>query len=202
MNQFSQKHIDILKELINIGVGRGANVLNTMLTAHIVLRVPMVKILTKEDLNDYLNSFGENPMAIINLPFKGDISGSTKLIFPTESAANLVDAFTGEQFGDEEDFDSIRVGTLKEIGNIVINSIMGSLSNMLKTHFQYVVPNFQEGTINDIFISPTTNINQPILLAQAHFSIDKFKVVGNIAIFLEIGAYENLIKALDAFVSN
>jgi chemotaxis protein CheC len=44
--------IDALKELINIGIGRAAGVLNTMLHSHIRLRVPVVEIFSPSALKE------------------------------------------------------------------------------------------------------------------------------------------------------
>lgn len=199
MMKFSQQQIDVLKELINIGVGKGASVLNTMLHAHIELRVPLVELMNREQMIAYLNSFEGDQLAVVNLPFDGQISGSTKLIFPTESAVKLVDAFTGEDLNDL-DFDSIRVGTLTEIGNIVINSVMGAISNMLNMHLNYIVPNYFEGKIESLLDDNAPRIETPILLAQTRFAIQKLEVIGDIAVFLEVGSFESLLEAVDSFL--
>jgi chemotaxis protein CheY-P-specific phosphatase CheC len=45
----SPEQLDALRELINIGIGRAAGVLNEMLSAHIQLYVPDVEILSAEE---------------------------------------------------------------------------------------------------------------------------------------------------------
>ncbi len=198
MTQLSDTQLDALKELINIGVGRGAGILNTMLDTHISLQVPDLKIFNQVEMAEYLTKFEGSTLSAVNLPFSGQLTGSTKLIFPAESAAKLVAAFTGESF-QEEDMDSIRIGTLNEIGNIVINSVMGSISNMLNIHFNYVVPNYLEGGIETIM---TSNIkkNNPVLLANTRFSLEKFEIMGEIAIFLQLGAIDVLTESLNKFI--
>jgi chemotaxis protein CheC len=198
MTQLSEKQLDTLKEIINIGVGRGASVLNTMLNTHISLQVPDLRIFNQVEMAEYLTKFEESTLSAVNLPFSGQLSGSTKLIFPAESAAKLIAAFTGESF-QEEDMDSIRIGTLNEIGNIVINSVMGSISNMLDVHFNYVVPNYLEGGIETIMTSNISKDN-PVLLANTRFSLEKFEIMGEIAIFLQLSTIDALIESLNKFI--
>lgn len=200
MKKFSEQQIDVLRELINIGVGKGASILNTMLQAHIKLRVPFVQILKRKELVEYMHTLGHEDLAIVNLAFKGEISGSARLVFPTSSASNLVSVFTGEKFGDI-DLDSIRVGTLSEIGNIVINAVMGSISNLLHMHFSYSVPNFLEGSLNNIIPAQDNTTETAILLAQTRFDIDTLKIVGDFIVFLEVGYFDKLLEALDSFIA-
>lgn len=200
MIQLSEIQVDVLKELINVGVGKGAEVLNTMLNAHIALQVPSVSVLDQFQLISYLKGLNENELAVVNLPFSGEICGSTKLLFPTESALKLVEVFTGEVMT-EADMDSLRAGTLSEIGNIVINAVMGSISNMLDMNFQYIVPDYMEGSIEEIIPQAGEKAAQPILLAQTHFNINQYEIVGDIAIFLEFGSLDILVSAIENFIN-
>lgn len=55
----TDKQSDALKELINIGVGRGASALNMMLNSHIRLQVPFVKVLSPTDWKREFKSLEE-----------------------------------------------------------------------------------------------------------------------------------------------
>ena len=130
-------HIDALQELVNIGVGRAAGVLNDMLASPIQLNIPEVRLLTPEELKlELKNQFGDSLLATVQLSFSGSFSGTAELVFPTESAATLVSVLTGEAPG-TPDLDVVKIGALLEIGNIVLNGIMGSLSNALIEHLDY-----------------------------------------------------------------
>ena len=118
----SDKQNDALKEMINIGVGKGAAMLNAILDTHINLEVPFVSVLTQSEFFDDLSRNQFESIAAVNLAFKGDLSGNVELIFPRESAVNLVAALTDSDPKNVV-MDTIRSGTLSEIGNIVINAI-------------------------------------------------------------------------------
>jgi len=57
-----------------------------------------------------------------------------------------VDCIIGQENIQEEGLDSIRSGTLCEVGNILINAVLGTISNELRLNLEYTVPVYQEGT--------------------------------------------------------
>ena len=123
------EYIDFLKELLNIGVGKGANILNVMLRSHVQLTVPSVLLIDIEDLEAELGHIIREQISVVDLGFHDDLAGAAKLIFPRESAKKLVNMVLEEE--DEVEFDSIKADTLTEIGNVVLNSVTGTISNFL-----------------------------------------------------------------------
>lgn len=195
--QSTIEQLDSLREIINIGVGRGADVLNTMLNSHISLQVPFVKVLSKEELEEEMKGHEKNQLSVVRLGFKGNTSGSSELIFTSESASKLITAFTGEE-SESFDLDSIRAGTLTEIGNIVLNAVVGSISNMLNLHLKYSVPNYMEGNTKNLFPKDIDS-DSVILLAKTRFKIEEFKIEGDIALFFELGGFDLLLNSIDKF---
>ncbi|MGL4619165.1 MAG: hypothetical protein ACRCZS_08915, partial [Chroococcidiopsis sp.] len=120
VQQLTEDQIDALKELINIGVGRAASLLNEMVGFPIRLEIPFIQVFAVEDLQQELIArFNKNYLATVRLGFTGSINGSAELVFPTESASTLVSVLTGEDLG-SPDLDAVKIGTLTEVGNIVI----------------------------------------------------------------------------------
>ncbi len=155
-----EKH-DSLKEILNMGVGKSADILNTMLGSHIILNVPEVQIVENLKTNMFPEHF--SGFAVVNLPFKGDISGTAKMVFPSESALKMVKLLTAAE---ADEFDAIKIEALSEIGNIVLNSVMGMFSNILHTDLQYSLPWFQETDISNMLTSKDTNSAAFFLLAR------------------------------------
>jgi len=119
----SPDHLDALQELLNIGVGRAAGSLNQMLEKPIRLHIPSIQLGKLDELSQDIQLIKEDTLSSVQLPFKGPFTGSACLLFPTESAAALVMALTGET-EDSDTMDSLREATLTEIGNIVLNGVM------------------------------------------------------------------------------
>jgi len=142
--KLSTRQLDALQELVNIGIGQAAGVLNDMIDSPIRLQIPYLQILTpidvEEELEQHLN--GEQ-IAAVQLKFTGSFGGIAQLVFPTNSAALLVTMLTGEE--GTHDLDSVKIGTLSEVGNIVINGVMGAISNVLQQRLNYSIPTIAKG---------------------------------------------------------
>ena len=190
------EQLDALQELINIGVGRAARLLNEMVDSHIGLKIPFVKVLTAvEAYQELATRFHDDSLASVRLGFTGSFSGAAGLIFPTDSASSLVAVLTGEEPG-SADLDAVKIGTLSEIGNIVINGVMGSLSNVLKQHVNYTLPVYLEDTIENLLLS-TYESDSKILLAQARFIIEQLEIIGDIILIFHVGTFDALITAIN-----
>ena len=190
--------IEILKEVINIGVGKSAEVLNTMIQSHILLEVPEVKIIKYGEYNDFIGYFEDTNYAVITLPFNGDLNGFSKLIMSSDHAAKLVDAFIGRS-GENMDMDSLRIDILSEIGNVIINAVMGTLSNMLNIHLDYIVPGYEQGNRNIIIPEEMINNESAILFAKTQFKIEKFEAQGNFAVFFRVKSFNSLIEKIQIY---
>lgn len=193
-----EDQIDALKEIVNIGIGKAANTLNMMTGKHIELHVPEVKLLLNDDLINEINDKNNNlALSSINLNFKGTINGSARLIFPTESASKLVATFTDESDNSIDDLDTIRSATLSEIGNIVLNSLIGTISNLLKINLTYTPPNYSESPLDKILSVDSKNYEASNLFARTKFSIAELQISGDFVLFFAVGSLDNLLKLIN-----
>jgi chemotaxis protein CheC len=196
-NQVSEAHIDVLQELINIGIGRAANMLNQMVESRIVLGIPVVRVLCLKDLLQELKlRFHENTFASVRLNFTGSFSGKANLIFPTESASMLVSILTGEDLS-SPDLDSVKIGTLSEVGNIVINGIMGSISNILNQNLYYALPVYSEDSIEHLLSLNNSSDQTVFLLAQEQFDIEMLEIMGDVILIFEMESFDVLIEVIN-----
>ncbi|MBN2734953.1 MAG: chemotaxis protein CheC [Methanomicrobiaceae archaeon] len=188
--------IDAIKEILNIGIGRSAQMLNCFTKSHITLSIPEVRIFDTENLKKGNEKYLDEESAAVRLEFMGIFSGITAVAFPKDSVAKLVMAMTGEAAGTPE-LDSLRIETLKEVGNIIINGVMGSISNILKTHLNYAIPYYEEGSIIDMIKAEKKIYDNKVLMAMACFTIKDLNVEGNIFMLLELGSLEILIENIN-----
>ena len=205
--RLSEKQIDALREIINIGVGRSAGILNTMLQSHIALQVPYIKLLDPKSLRSEMGVYHEGIVATVQMGFHGSLVGNACLFFPKRSASKLVASLLGEDF-ENSDSDSVQTGTLSEIGNIVLNGVVGSISNILRLSLDYQIPVYMEGNVDSIIDSLEDGIEHvvetdaqqadlAILLARTRFDIKELATEGDIILFFEVGSFESLITAID-----
>ena len=188
---------DILRELMNIGVGRAAGMLNEMTDAYVRLQVPSVRIFSALEFKKEMEREGVDRLAAVRLGFKGPFFGTADLVFLPESASKLVAVLTGEEPGTRE-FDSVRAGTLNELGNIIISGVMGSMGKLLEKRIEYSLPQYIEDTIENLLKLSNANSDGPILLVRTHFVIEQLQIEGDIMLIFEVGSFDALLAAIDA----
>ncbi|KMP11586.1 hypothetical protein UZ36_03805 [Candidatus Nitromaritima sp. SCGC AAA799-C22] len=194
-------HIDVLEEMVNIGIGMAAGLLNEMVNARVHLQVPSVKVVALEEFKNELEIMGKRKFAAVFMAFNGIIIGNTVLAFPPDSASKLVAALTGEEPGTLE-LDSVTVDTLTEVGNIIINSVIGSISNMLKLRLQYSVPTYTEDLLDKLIAFQESDFQQTILMAEVDFTIKQLEVQGQLMLIFNMGMFEELLKTIDSMDKN
>ncbi|WP_067052760.1 chemotaxis protein CheX [Methanofollis ethanolicus] len=187
--------IDAIKELVNIGVGRAAAMLNEITCSHITLQVPTLQVIGLDELDRVDGLSGPQSAATVKIDFRGFFTGTTALIFPPESAAALVMAITGEE-EDQPELDALRTETLMEVGNIFINGVMGSIGNVLGQQITYTPPTYVEDTIANIARATRFDPDERVLLANTRFFVEEINVEGVIAMILEIGSLDVLLDRI------
>lgn len=202
MSLITEEQLDALQEFINIGVGRAAGMLNEMVEFPILLHVPVLNVFDSEALRrEVMVRFNNHCLSIVRLDFSGSFSGSAELVFPTESASTLVSLLTGEE-RDSPDLDEVKIGTLTEVGNIVINGVLGSISNLLRRRMSYRLPIYFEDTIERLLSSNYPfDINKIFLLAKTKFEIKQLEIMGEIILIFEMSSFGELLDCIDQELS-
>ncbi len=186
---------DVLTELINIGVGHAASTLNVMIGHKVSLVVPDVRILAIDQLSEALPMQTKQTLATVSMKFQGDFDGCSSLIFPTDSASILITSLTDEA-PDSDELDEMRSGTLTEVGNILLNGVMGSISNMLDSTLSYCVPEYHETSMHKLVQKNCGNADT-IMFARTNFAIDNLKVEGYVIMFFRIESFHHLMKTIN-----
>lgn len=201
--KLTPEQIDNLQEVINIGVGQAAGILNEMLDSHIVLEIPELRQFTPKFAKQQLvNRLGEGVFSTIELRFFGSVKGNADLVFPNESAVKLVELITDRELeNDDSDWDSLKIGALTEIGNIVISGIMGAISNLLSQDLQYFLPDYLEGDIETIFQQQYFQSERALLLAKTRFSIEEKNIEGEILLMFQVETLPVLLLALEKLLN-
>lgn len=202
MENLTPAQMDGLAEVINIGVGRAASFLNDVIDAHITLEVPRVRLLPFEKLPQIGSEFGDDLVSCVVQTFQADYTGTAALVFPPESAARLVSAVTGEEIT-SAGLDAVRSGVLTEVGNIVINAILGTMGNLLQTSLEFSLPEYRQIRIIE-FMSPQSVDNQNgfIILAEASFEIETLRINSYLLLIFELTSIDLLMSMIDNVTSD
>lgn len=192
----SKEQLDALAEVVNIGVGRAASSLHDLVDRHIELCVPRVEVCHATEVGRHTDARRLDTSVV--QCFSGAINGHAVLAFPEAAGvalAKLVD--DAEVEGDELDFDL--AGTLEEIGNIVLNGVLGSLANVFDNEFRYTVPTVCVGSLEETLSSRgafAATDTPTCLLADAHFSIAESDIRGSLLLVFNTAQLPTLLSGL------
>jgi len=194
MTTLNNEQTDALTELVNIGIGHAAASLNSMVAHHIQLHIPKVYLAQRAMIFKQFQNDSQDISSVL-MKFSGSFIGSSALIFPKESAEILVACLTGESKASSA-MDELKSGALTEVGNIIINGVMGSISNMLQATLQYSVPDYIEGSLDNL-MDIGEQADDFVLIAETTFHINDLNVKDTIALFFHVASFEKLLQKLN-----
>ena len=137
--ELNEVHMDILKEIGNIGAGNAATSLSQMLSKRIEMKVPEVSLL---NYNDIIESIGgaENIVVGVLIGFEGDIEGVILFLLRKEFTHLILNTLLGTELKGFEEISDMELSALSEISNIMVSSYVNSISSLTDMKIQVLVP--------------------------------------------------------------
>lgn len=132
-------HLDVLKEIGNIGAGNAATSLSQMMGVKIEIDVPEASIISVKELIEMIGN-EEDLVVCINLDVTGDAPSIVFFIIKAESALQLVNRLLGLPLNSKQEIDDIAQSVLQEVGNILTGSILNAISSITGLFMQPSVP--------------------------------------------------------------
>jgi chemotaxis protein CheC len=171
IDNIDNMHLDILKEIGNIGAGNATTALSQMINKRIDMGIPKVNVLEFKELSEVLGG-AENPIVGILLGVDGEINGMMMFVLEQSSAHNLVNMLMGREIGNFEDFTEMDLSALKEIGNIITGAYLSSLSSLTSLKIIASVPHMAIDMAGAILSVPAIEfgkVGDKALLIQTNF---------------------------------
>jgi len=199
--ELSDLQLDALTELVNIGVSRAATSLREMVGEQVLLSVPSVNLVSRDDALNLLGGGMAERLVAVHQVFEGDLTGRALLIFPETRSLELVRAVTG---GDLpiEDIIELEQEALAETGNVILNSCLATIANMLERSLKMSLPEILRGRGPEFFeIEPPPEAGDVVMFLYIDFLIQQRDIRGYIALLMDLPSLTNLKDLLDLFIA-
>lgn len=196
----NELQLDALTELVNLGVSRAAANLREMVGAQVHLSVPRVELVTRNRAIQVIAERASSNLVAVHQVFEGDIVGRALLIFPETKSLELVRAITG---GDLplEDIIELEQEALAETGNILLNSCLATIANMLNRSLKMSLPEVLRGDASTFFsLAPPPDAGDVVMLLYITFAVRERDISGHIAMIMDMPSLTALTHLLDEFI--
>jgi chemotaxis protein CheC len=190
---------DAIAELSNIAMARAANSLRQMVESQVLLSVPSVDIVSKEEATRIIAKSDNPALVAVRQDFTGPFSGRALLIFPEANSFELVRVVVGRDLP-LGDISSLEDEALAETGNIILNSWVATIANLLKRTLQMSLPVVVRGDSRQMLRSDEAQTL--VLFLHIRFEISKREIQGYVALLMDIPSIDAMRSLITDFIKN
>jgi chemotaxis protein CheC len=191
---------DALTEIVNIGVSRAAANLRKMVGQQVLLSVPSIDIVSQTRAARLIGEREVSKLVAVRQDFKGAFSGRALLIFPHEKSLELVRAVTRDELNAAE-LVEMEHEALTETGNIILNSCLATMANMLRQSLTMTIPVVIRGDSATLFeVWRDAPPDAPVLFLYIDFTVRDRNISGYIAMLMNIPSLVALKELITAFI--
>jgi chemotaxis protein CheC len=190
---------DALAEISNIAMARAANSLRQMVEHQVLLSVPSVEIVSPEIASQIVRKPDNPNLIAVRQDFSGAFSGRALLIFPETNSLELVRAVVGRELA-LEDIVNLEDEALAETGNIILNSWVATIANLLKRGLKMSLPVVVRARSQNLFAGAETE-ERLVLFLHIRFEISDKEIRGYVALLMDIPSIDQLRLLIADFVS-
>ncbi|HWL23643.1 MAG TPA: chemotaxis protein CheC [Ureibacillus sp.] len=197
-------HLDILKEIGNIGAAHAATSLSSLLGRKIDMRVPNVNMVNFTEMME-LAGGSETVVVGIYLRIEGNVEGSMFFILPIEQANRFI-----KRLIQDEEFDftnssvsEIGLSAMQELGNILSGSYLSALSDFTGLKLYPTVPGLAVdmfGAIISIGLIEISQVSDQVIVINTSIFEDEVgnceEVQGHFILLPDPESFESIFKAL------
>jgi chemotaxis protein CheC len=198
--ELSELEWDALTELVNLGVSNAALSFREMVQQEVLLSVPKVCLFSRDEAIASVSKSDVTHLVGVSQEFQGEISGRALLIFPEIKSIELVRAVVGKNLSLDEIIE-LEQEALAEIGNVMMNSCLGTIANQLERSLKISLPEVIYGHGREFFRSlGESNHTDRILFIYINFALKQQALQGYIALLLDLPSLLTLKMLLGAYI--
>ncbi|GAB1477084.1 chemotaxis protein CheC [Bacillota bacterium] len=199
--ELNDTHIDVLREIGNIGAGNAATSLASILDEQVEIGLPIVQI---TDFDTAINAVGgaESMKVGVLLNFSGEANGMIMFLLNIEDSKKISGILL-QGFGDEEAAEGavseMELSAIQEIGNILGASYIGSISSLTGLEITLSVPYIaidMAGALMSVPIIEFGAVGDKLMFIEESFVGTENNLKSNVIMFAEISTLKLIMEKL------
>ncbi len=200
---FTDDHYEVLREIINIGMGQAGAALAELLDTFVELTVPHVTIIAANQVSEIVENVMEYPGEItaVRQAFYNHLNGEAIVIYSQEGCKELGDLLgydkTNEAISDQE--------LLLDVGNILVGACLNGISMQLSSEhsLSFSSPSIlgENTSLSSLFITHDISWKSALLLKVA-FRLENRAFSSHILVFMPEQSIHYICRALDKWIED
>jgi chemotaxis protein CheC len=197
----SELEHDALVEIFNIGVGQAAAAMSGIVNEAVTMSVPSISFLNRADAAGLLGHRGEQAQRIcgVSQHYAGAFETEAILMFPEDKSLEIVRLMVGELVPLSE-LTEMEQEAMSEIGNIILNSCVGTLANIFEQELQGSLPVYHVGTSEDILSASGSAADSVVMMLHIDFILEMHQIHGYVAFILDVSALRDLKEQINLYL--
>ena len=196
LRDLNAAHLDVLKEIGNIGSGNAATALATLLNTPVDIEIPNIRLIDFSQVSQYLG--GADSLALGRSVFlEGDIEGMMLQVMQKDFASKLINTFYPKEIMDLKDIEEMDLSVLRESSNITTAAYINSLAKMTDLFINISPPSDYMDTVGNILTIPSSNfssLGKQVLFIDEKLRVANTEIRSSMILILEI---QSLMKLFD-----
>ncbi len=201
MSNLTEDQRDLIGELVNLGIGRGARSLSEMTNEEVMLSVPCVDLRTRSNAAADLETALSPQIVAIRQEFSGAFAGDAILLFPQSASVELIRVLLANNPALEA-MTELEQEALSEVGNVILNACLSSFGDMLEVELSTALPVEHRGSPEEALESAScgaTN-DDAVLYISIDFSLQGRQIKGYVVFVLGVGSLKSFQEHVDRYL--
>ena len=201
LTELTEIERDAISEIANMGVSRAAASLRQMVGEQVLLSVPAVSIVSREEAARLVERGNSPQLVAVQQSFEGPFSGRALLIFPQAQSLELVRSIVGPEHSLEDVID-LEQEALAETGNIILNACLATIANVLRKSMRMSLPSVIRGDGATMFeTEKSLSDGNLVLFLYIDFTIKNRDIQGFIALLMDLPSIAALKDIVRDFIA-
>lgn len=195
IDKYLPLQIDAMKELVNIGGGHAATSISSLINTKVDMIVPLIEIMEYEEL--YTRIMSEDKIVYsVTTQILGNGGGVFLFALPEESANQISQMML---LNSMEKTQELIESSIKELVNIIVNSFLNAISELLNIRLMSSIPNLtidMFGSIISSLYMVYDQYDEEVLIIKNEFFYSGNQMDAYLYFIPETGVLEKLFKAI------
>jgi chemotaxis protein CheC len=191
---------DALVEIFNIGVGQAARAMSEIVNEEVTMSVPSITFVNRAGAAAMLGNKDGSRVCAISQHYAGAFETEAILMFPEDKSLDIVRLMVGESVPLQE-LTEMEQEAMSEIGNIILNSCVGTLANIFAQELSGSLPEYHVGTSEEILSASGGSGEAVVLMLHIDFILEKHQIHSYVAFILDLTALHDLQDQVDRYLA-